>query len=129
MPRPTHPDQISRNDVRVTDAEITNIINERQLVASLRARLEDAQKVLLQDERQVMDKLRRGARVRTTRFDLTIHVPMLARRPEYKDLYLKHMEEAHGRDPKAMLIELKQGLGNRPGAPELVIEEKPKLNS
>lgn len=124
---PTSPEGISRLSLRVTDAELQNVQYERETIKSLRRRLAEAEKVLAQDEHDIMTKLRRGARIASTRFDATIVPTTLPRRPEYKELFLDHMERVHARDRAAFLNELQEAVTGRPGPPKLVVVMKPKL--
>jgi hypothetical protein len=107
----------------VTEAELLAVEAQRSHVANLKNQLANSERALAELEADVVAKLEAGFQVRSKHLSAGLEASVGARRPEWKDLYLEHMEDVHG-EPR--LVEEKRILDHTAGKPKqrLVILHK-----
>ena len=84
----------------VTETELLVVESARANVAWLKSQIADAERNLADLEADIVAKLEAGFSVRSRNLTAAIQETVGARRPEWKDLYLAHMEDEHGKPRK-----------------------------
>lgn len=80
----------------ISETDLLTVETARSRVAWLKSQLADAERACISAEAEVIAMLEAGCRVRSAKLSAGLREKIGARRPEWKDLYLGHMEDAHG---------------------------------
>lgn len=107
----------------VTEVELLAVEAQRSHVVNLKNQLAKSERALADLEADVVAKLEAGFPVRSKHLSAGLEASVGARRPEWKDLYLAHMEDVHGQSRDVEESKILEGTAGKPKQ-RLVITHK-----
>lgn len=108
----------------VSEADLLTVLAQRRLLAGIRKQAREAEAVLEQQERAIMNLLRAGATVEGRR-SAAIETQDGPCRPKYQELWVEHMTNYHN-VTEAMALEVARGRYPPKAVESLAIGEPPQ---